>query len=82
MKVTVKATNWEPQQFELSHITKNWIVLIFDEKAIIKFSRKDGYEAGAFTGRGNWNPYRIVPSELEALNKLANSGMLKENKDD
>lgn len=69
MKVTIKPHWGEAKDWTLERITKNWIVARFNNVATGKYSRKDGYAAGAFSGRGESTPSKVV--NLAELNKLA-----------
>ena len=67
-------------KYRVARITKNWIVVMWNEKATGKFSRRDGYSAGAFRYRQSLTPSKVV--NLEELNKLAedNGGTWREPK--
>ena len=75
MLVTVKpyfVTKSTPiMKFPLVRITKLWIVVRYNDRVTEKYSRKTGWEAGAFQDRF-FNIISSIPKdELAILNKLA-----------
>ena len=58
------------QQWPVVRITKNWIVVRYNEISTQKYNRKDGYPAGAFRELANV-PSKIIKTDLDACNKLA-----------
>lgn len=69
IKVTIKRLRGNAQDWPLERITKNWIVVRYNNVATGKYNRKSGYAAGAFRGRGVSAPSKVV--NLAELNKLA-----------
>ena len=69
MNVTIKPYWGNAKDWPLERITKNWIVVRYNNVATGKYSRKDGYSAGAFKSRQELTPSRVL--NLKELNKLA-----------
>lgn len=61
----------KPYHREVARITKNWIIVILNEVATQKFSRKDGYRPRTF--RDSWIPTRLSAESLRKINEFAES---------
>lgn len=70
IQVEIKG-HWDKvsKKYPLVRITKLWIVVRFNNVATGKYDRKEGYSAGAFRGRGESTPSKVL--NLAELNKLA-----------
>lgn len=71
MNAIVKPHWFPAREWPIERVTKLWIVVRYNDRATEKFSRKTGYEAGAFQDRSSNTPAEIV--NLAEINAMADA---------